>query len=74
MASYGMVEGLTGVRDDAVDEALYIDSKIGDFTGFLSAATGFGNISLHQGKPRLEVVYEKIAPKRVVISGREVKA
>lgn len=31
MASYGMLQGLTGVRYDAVDKTMYINSKIGDF-------------------------------------------
>ena len=36
MSSYGLLQGLTGVRYDAVDHTLYFDSKIGDFKGFLS--------------------------------------
>ena len=31
MSSYAMLEGLTGVRYDAVERTLYIDSRIGDF-------------------------------------------
>ena len=50
MSSYGLLEGLTGVRYDAVDKTLYIDSKIGDFTSFISTATGFGNVSLKAGQ------------------------
>ena len=44
MSSYAILEGLTGVRYDAVDHTLFIDSKIGDFTSFLSTDTGFGNV------------------------------
>jgi hypothetical protein len=57
MSSYGMMEGLTGVRYDAVDKTLYIDSKIGDFTTFLATNTGFGTVTLKQGKPSIKVVY-----------------
>jgi hypothetical protein len=28
MASYGLLQGLTGVRYDAVDQVLYVDSKL----------------------------------------------
>ena len=56
MSSYGMIQGLTGVRYDAVDKTLYIDSKVGDFTAFLSTNTGFGTVTLRSGKPSLKVV------------------
>jgi uncharacterized protein (DUF608 family) len=71
MSSYAMLEGLTGVRYDAVDHTLYIDSKIGDFTGFLSTETGFGNVGLKDGKPFIKVVYGKIDPQKVIVSGVE---
>src|SRR5690242_13600346 len=73
MSSYGMLEGLTGVRYDAVDKALHIDSKIGDFISFISTATGFGNVSLHAGKPKLDVAYGKIDVNKIIIGGKEIK-
>ena len=49
---------LTGIRYDAVDKILYIDSRIGDdFTSFLSTETGFGNVGLKEGKPFIDVKY-----------------
>jgi uncharacterized protein (DUF608 family) len=60
LASYALLEALTGVRYDAVDKTLFVDSKIGDFTSFLSTDTGFGNVIYHEGKVRLEVVYGSI--------------
>ena len=51
MSSYALLEGLTGVRYDAVDKTLYIDSKVGDFTSFLSTETGFGKIGLKNSEP-----------------------
>lgn len=74
MSSYGLLEGLTGVRYDAVGKTLYIDSKIGDFTSFISTATGFGNVSLTAGKPILKTVYGKIYVDKIIVSGKEVKA
>ncbi len=70
MASYAMLQALTGVRYDAVDKTLNIDSKIGDFTSFISTGTGFGTISLKNGKPRLEVLFGSIDVKKYNIFGK----
>jgi len=67
MSSYGMLQGLTGVRYDAVTQEMFIDSRIGDFTSFISTETGFGNISLKNGKPFLETVYGEITVKNFVM-------
>ncbi len=74
MSSYGLIEGLTGVRYDAADKTLYIDSKIGDFTSFISTATGFGTVSLKAGKPSLKTVYGNIDVNKTIVSGKENKA
>ena len=71
MSSYAILEGLTGVRYDAVDRTLFIDSRIGDFTSFLSTDTGFGNVGLKDGKPFLKVVYGTIDAQTVMVSGAE---
>jgi hypothetical protein len=72
MASYGMIEGLTGVRYDAVDGVLYIDSRIGNnFTSFISTDTGFGNVGLKNGKPFLDVKYGTINVKKCLVSDKE---
>ncbi len=71
MSSYALLEGLTGVRYDAVDRTLYIDSRIGDFTGFLSVETGFGNVGLKNGHPFANLVFGKIDIKKVLVSGVE---
>ena len=73
MSSYGMLQGLTGVRYDAVDHTLYIDSKVGDFTSFLSTAKGFGTVSLRSGKPSLQVAFGAIPVKRAVVSGKTMQ-
>jgi len=71
MASYGMLQGLTGVRYDAVDRILYIDSKIGDFKSFISTETGFGNVGLKNCEPYIDVVYGDIDIQKVMVSGVE---
>ncbi|MDB5157666.1 MAG: hypothetical protein JWR50_2373 [Mucilaginibacter sp.] len=69
MSSYGMLEGLTGVGYDAVNKDLHIDSKIGDFTSFLSTASGFGTVTLKSGVPSLNVAYGNIPVNKVMVSG-----
>ena len=67
MSSYGMLQGLTGVRYDAVKKTLYIDSKVGDnFTSFLSTETGFGNVGLKNGEPFVDVKYGYIDVDEIV--------
>lgn len=73
MSSYGMIQGLTGVRYDAVDKTLYVDSKIGDFTSFISTAKGFGRVIFDQGRVRLDIAYGSIPVKKAVVAGKEVK-
>lgn len=72
MSSYGMLQGLTGVRYDAVDGILFIDSRVGDFTSFISTDKGFGTVSLHKGKPSLTVAYGTIPVKKTVVSGKTI--
>ena len=74
LASYGLLQGLTGIRFDAVDKTLYIDSKISDFTCFISTATGFGTVALNNGKATLNVVSGTIPVAKFNISGKEMKA
>jgi hypothetical protein len=72
MSSYGLIEGLTGVRYDAVDQILSIDSRVGkDFTSFLSTDTGFGNVGLKNGKPFITVQYGSIPVGKCIVSGVE---
>jgi len=56
MASYSLLQALTGVRYDAVEKTLYLDPKIqGDFRTFLSTATGFGTVGVKDGQPFVEI-------------------
>ncbi len=67
LSSYALLQGLTGVRYDALTQTMYIDSRLGDFTGFISGETGFGNAGLKGGKPFLEVVYGDITVNEFVV-------
>jgi len=69
MSSYGLLQGLTGVRFDAVDGTMYIDSRMGDFTSFISTETGFGNVGLKTGKPFINVAYGDITVKKFDVAG-----
>ena len=56
MASYALLQALTGARYDAVDRTLHLEPQItGDFRSFLCTATGFGTVGIREGKPFLEV-------------------
>lgn len=72
LSSYGYLQALTGVRYDAVDKTLYIDSKVGDFTSFLSTETGFGTVSFKAGKASLKTVYGTINVNKTVVNGKQV--
>jgi hypothetical protein len=72
LSSYGLLQGLTGVRYDAIDKTLYIDSQVGEnFRSFLSTETGFGIVGLKEGKPFVEVKSGAIDIKKVMVSGKE---
>ncbi|MDR1666615.1 MAG: hypothetical protein LBS03_02825 [Bacteroidales bacterium] len=71
MASYGLLEGLTGIRYDAIDKTLYVDARMGNnFISFLSTGSGFGNAGLKNGQPFLDVAYGTIEVKKYVVSGK----
>ena len=73
MSSYGLLQGLTGIRYDAVDGKLYINSRVGDnFKSFISTDTGWGLAGLKNGKPFIEVRFGKISPSIAVVSGKEI--
>lgn len=74
MASYGLLQALTGLRYDAIDKTLYIDSKMGDdFQCFISTATGFGIAGLKEGKPFIDVKMGEIKVENCQIAGKKVE-
>ena len=55
MASYGLLQGLTGARYDAVSKVLHLEPSIsGDFRSFLSTASGYGTVGVRNGAPFFE--------------------
>ena len=74
LSSYGLIQGLTGVRYDAVEKTLYIDSRVGEnFKAFLSTAFGFGSVGLKNGEPYLEMKEGSLDISRVFVSGQEME-
>jgi len=67
LSSYGLLQGLTGARYDAVTRTLHLEPRIrGDFRAFFCAATGFGTIGVRDGQPFLEVAAGDLVPERIV--------
>ena len=70
MSSYGLLQGLTGLRYDAVEKALTIDSRVGnDFRAFLSTASGFGTVGLRGGEPFVDMKSGDLDVRAVYVSG-----
>jgi len=73
LSSYGLIQGLTGVRYDAVEKTLYIDSQVGEnFKSFLSTTSGFGSAGLKNGKPFVEMKEGTLDVAHVFVSGQEM--
>ena len=67
LSSYALLQGLTGLRYDALEKTLHIDSQIGDdFRCFISTETGYGLAGLQKGEPFVEVVSGTIEVERFV--------
>lgn len=61
MSSYGLLQGITGIRYDAVDKVLEIKPRIkGDFRSFICTATGYGTAGVQDGQPFVEIVEGEI--------------
>jgi len=66
LASYSLLQGMSGARYDAVDKVLHLKPSMhGDFHCFLATATGYGTVGVRQGRPFLEVRSGKIEVARV---------
>ena len=66
MSSYGLLQGLTGARYDAVEKVLYLEPSIaGDFRSFIATAGGYGTVGVKDGKPFLEVKQGTIEVKEI---------
>ena len=66
LASYGLLQALSGARYDAVEKTLYLNPPVeGDFRAFLCTATGFGTIGIRDGKPFIDVKAGSIEVDRI---------
>jgi len=67
MASYALLQGMTGVRYDAVEKTLYIRPSIkGDFRAFFCTASGYGTVGVRDGQPFVEVKHGTIPYEKIV--------
>jgi hypothetical protein len=56
MASYALLQALSGISYDAVSKTLTVaPSIVGDFRSFFCWATGFGTAGVRDGAPFLDV-------------------
>ncbi len=66
MASYGLIQALSGARYDAVDGVLHLQPAVrGDFRSFISTPAGYGTVGVTDGKPFLRVVAGQIPVKEI---------
>lgn len=66
MASYGLLQALSGARYDAVEQTLHLHPAVkGDFRAFLCTATGYGTVGLRNGEPFIDVVSGIIPVSRI---------
>ena len=66
MASYSLLQALSGARYDAVEKVLYLHPAIkGDFRAFLATATGYGTVGVRKGRPFLDVASGTISVARI---------
>ena len=66
MSSYALIQGLTGIRYDAVEKVLYIAPRLkGDFAAFLCTASGFGTAGVKDGKPFVCAKHGTIDPRKI---------
>ncbi|NUQ65937.1 MAG: hypothetical protein HUU20_26045 [Pirellulales bacterium] len=67
MSSYGLIQGLTGARYDALTKTLFVDSRVGDFRSFLSTQSGYGTVELKHGKASLGVKAGAIPVEKILV-------
>ena len=66
MASYALLQALSGARYDAVEKVLHLaPPEPGDFKAFISTATGYGTVGVADGKPFLRVASGSIEAKEI---------
>jgi len=67
MASYGLLQSMSGVSYDARTKTLIINPALKcDFKSFISTETGYGNVGVKDGKPFVDCVRGKIDVENIV--------
>ena len=67
LSSYGLLQGLTGIRYDALETTLYVQPRIeGDIRAFFCTATGYGTAGVRDGKPFFDVNQGTVVVTRIV--------
>ena len=73
LASYSMLQGISGARYDAVDRTLTIKPNIpGDFRAFISTETGYGTTGVRNGEPFIEVKSGTISVNEIIYQAFKV--
>jgi len=73
MASYGLIQGWSGIRYDACDRTLHVRPAVsGDYRSFLCTATGYGLAGIRDGEPFVEVRSGSIPVDRVLQEGQGI--
>jgi uncharacterized protein (DUF608 family) len=74
MASYALLQGLSGARYDAVEKVLHLEPSLaGDFRCFLSTATGYGTVGVSDGRPFYEPAAGTLEIREIRYTPREAR-
>ncbi len=66
LSSYGLLQGFSGIRYDALEKILYVKPPIkGDFTCFICTEKGYGLAGIKNGEPFLKVFSGDIEVTRI---------
>jgi uncharacterized protein (DUF608 family) len=74
MASYALINSLSGFRYSAVEETLHFDPKLKQktFKCFFSAASGFGSIRLEKNSLIVDLCEGELKLKKLVLGQKEI--
>jgi uncharacterized protein (DUF608 family) len=70
MASYALLQALSGFRYSAVEKTLYLDPKLplsGPFTFFFSTASAFGTITIDNGDVTVNEIEGKLEVNQIIL-------
>ena len=68
MASYALIQSYTGVRYDAVTRTLYVSTRnAASYKSFLSTETGYGSVTVRDGKASVAVARGRIEVDKIVL-------